>query len=130
MRFVLPLLAAALPALAQEAEVQRALIERDQRTAEFAARLQGAPLEELQRLENLGARRRLGVERDLPSELRPYERQAAAGETERFVLRLPPPVIRVPLLETPRPLPARMPCAVQVVPAEGEPPADCRSPAG
>ena len=130
MRRFLALLAIALPALAQEAEVQRALIERDQRTAEFAARLQGVPLEELQRLETLGARQLLGVERSLPRELRPYERQAAARETERFVLRLPPPVVRAPQVEHPRPLPARMPCAVDVVPAGEKRPAACRSPAG
>lgn len=38
MRFLL-LLSLALPTLTQEQEVQHALIERDQRTEEFAARL-------------------------------------------------------------------------------------------
>jgi len=130
MRLFPALLAVALPALAQEAEIQRALIERDQRTAEFAARLQGAPLEALQRLEDLGARQRLGAGRDLPREWRPYERQTAARETKRFLLRLPPPVVRERPLESPRPLPARMPCAVDVVTAGERRGADCRPPAG
>lgn len=107
------LLLMALPAFAQEQEIQRAVIERDQRTEEFAARLRGAPLEEIQRLENLSARQLQEVRPDLPQELRPYERQKAAGE---FVLRLPPPVVRAQEPEKPRPLPAEMPSAVEVVP--------------
>lgn len=119
MRLVV-LLALAFPAFAQDAEIQRAVIERDQRTEEFAARLRGAPLEEIQRLENLSARQLQEIRPDLPKELRPYERQKAAGE---FVLRLPPPVVRAKQPEKPRPLPAKMPCAVDVVPADGvEPP--------
>lgn len=95
MRLAL-LLLVALPAFAQEQEVQRALIERDQRTVEFAARLQGVPLVEQQRLENTAARQLLEVRKDLPPELRPYERQKAASE---HVLRLPPPVVRARELE-------------------------------
>jgi len=93
------LLAFALPAPAQEQEIQRALIERDQRTAEFAARVQGVPLVELQRLENLAARQPRDVKPEQPAELRPYERQKAAGE---FVLRLPAPVARAEEPETAR----------------------------
>jgi hypothetical protein len=101
MRFVV-LMALALPAFAQEQDAQRALIERDQRTEEFAARVRGASLVELQRLENLSARQQLEVRKDLPPELRSYERQQAA---KAFVLQLPPPVVRAPLPEAPRPLP-------------------------
>jgi len=102
MRLVL-LLAFALPAVPQEQDVQRALIQRDQQSAQFAARLRGAPLTEQQRLENLSARQLLGVEKDLPQELRPYERQKAA---EGHVVALPPPVV-APVMapEEPRPLP-------------------------
>jgi hypothetical protein len=103
MRLVL-LLAFALPALAQEQEMQRAIIERDQRTEEFAARLRGAPLEDQQRLENIGQRQLRDVKKDLPPGLRIYERQKAADER---VLALPPPVVRVPEPENPRPLPAK-----------------------
>jgi hypothetical protein len=113
MRLVL-LLAFALPALAQEQEVQRALIERDQRTVEFALRLrqsqespQPAPgderhLRERQALENLGEQQLQSVQKELPLELRAYERQRAADER---ILRLPAPVVRVPQPEEPRPLP-------------------------
>jgi hypothetical protein len=102
----------ALPCLAQEADVQRALIERDQRTVEFAARVRGAPLVELQRLENTAARQLLEVHRGLPPELRPYERQKAARE---FVLRLPPPVERAAVSEKPRPLRPEIPHVVDLV---------------
>ncbi len=98
MRLAL-LLAVALPAFAQEQEMQRALIERDQRTAEFAARVRGASPAELQHMENLAARQLLEASRNAPPELRPYERQAAARETEAFVLRFPPPVVRARALE-------------------------------
>ena len=120
MRFVAALLIVATPALAQEQEIQRALMQRDQQSAEFAARLRGASLIELQRLENLSAQQLLNVEKYLPAELRPYERQKTAGE---HVLALSPPVVHANELRKPLPLPARMPCAVEVVPAGGiEPP--------
>lgn len=98
MRLAL-LLCMALPAFAQEPEVQRALLERDQRTVEFAARLRDAPLIELQHLENAAARQHLEVGKPLPPELRPYEREQAAKEIDGFVLRLPPPVVRARELE-------------------------------
>lgn len=103
----------ALPALAQEQEIQRALIERDQRTVEFAARLRGAPLVELQRLESLSARQLLRVQKALPPGLRAYERLSAAQE---HVLQLPPPVVRAPAPEKPRPLPPALPTGVDVIP--------------
>ena len=119
MRLLL-LLAFALPAVAQEQEIQRALMQRDQQSAEFAARLRGAPLVELQRLENLSAQQLLNVQKNLPAELRPYERQRAAGE---HVLMFLPPVERARAPGKPDPLPAQPPCAVEVVPAGGiEPP--------
>ena len=119
MRFLL-LLTFALPVCAQEQEIQRALIQRDQQSAEFAARLRGAPLIELQRLENLSVRQLQQVAKDMPQDLRPYERQKAAGE---HVLALPPPVVHAKAPGKPKPLPAKLPCAVEVVPAGGiEPP--------
>ena len=113
------LLLAALPAFAQEQDVQRALMQRDQQSAEFAARLHGAPLAEQQRLENLAAQQLLGVAKDLPQELRPYERQKAARE---HILALPPPVVRENAAEKPLPLPAKMPGVVDVVPAQDRSP--------
>ena len=103
-RLSLLVLALALPALAQEQDVQRALIERDQRTDEFAARLRGASPEDLRRLESLGQQQLRDVKKDLPAGLRAYERQKAADER---TLALPPPVVRVPEPEKPRPLPVK-----------------------
>ncbi|MDH4096469.1 MAG: hypothetical protein OEV81_16975 [Betaproteobacteria bacterium] len=90
----------ALPVFAQEQEevVQRALIERDQRTGEFAARVRGAPLVERQQLENAAARQQLEVRIDPPPELRPYERRKVAREMEAFFLTLPPPVVSIDVL--------------------------------
>ena len=115
------LLLVALPAFAQEQEIQRALIERDQRTVEFAARLRGAPPIELQRLENDAARQQLEVRsRDLPPELRPYERQQAARDNEAVLLRLPPPVVRPKALEKLRELIEPQPrCLLGTVPRDG-----------
>jgi hypothetical protein len=112
MRLALPLLIA-LPALAQDYDVQRALIMRDQQSAQFAARLRGAPLAELQRLETLSAQLLLQVRKDLPQELRPYERQQA---TQAHLLALPPPVARASAASKLRPLPVKMPGVVDVVP--------------
>jgi hypothetical protein len=120
MRLVAVLLLVAAPALAQEQEVQRALMQRDQQSAEFAARLRGAPLIELQRLENLSARQWQEVAKDLPQGLRPYERQKAADE--RWIV-FSPPAVHVPPAPRPTPLPAPSCSSVTVVPAGGiEPP--------
>jgi hypothetical protein len=103
IRRVIALLAVfALPAFGQDQEAQRALIERDQRTEEFAARVRGASPDEQRRLENLGQRQLRDVKKDLPPELRAYERQKAAEER---TLALPPPAVRVPEPEKPKPLP-------------------------
>lgn len=104
-------------AFAQEQDIQRALIQRDQQSAEFAAGVRGASPGELQRLENLGAEQLQSVERDLPAGLRPYERQRAADQR---TLVLSPPVVRVKALEKPRPLPGAMTSVVDVVPSAGD----------
>jgi len=101
-RLSLLVLALALPAFAQEQDVQRALIERDQRTDEFGARLRGASPEEQLRLENLGQRQLRDVNKDLPPELRAYERQKAADER---TLAMPPPAVHTPESEKTKTLP-------------------------
>ena len=111
MRLAL-LLLVALPALAQEQAVQRALIERDQQSAQFAARLRGAPLVELQRLENLAAQQLLNVAKDLPQELRPYERQQAAPPQTPD---LPPAAAPASPASEVRPLPAQPTGVVDVI---------------
>ena len=108
------------PAYAQDQEVQRALIQRDQQSAGFALQLKQsqestAPatgdnrqLNERQRLENVSDRQLLNVERDPPQAPRPYERQKAADER---TFLLPPPVVMARQLPKPMPLPAHPPTA-------------------
>jgi len=111
-------------ALAQEQEVQRALIQRDQQSAGFAQQLkqsqeqvQPAPgdnrhLNERQRLENVSVQQLLDVEKDPPQAPRPYERQKAADER---LLLFSPPVERTRPPDQPRLPPAEMPRAVSPV---------------
>ena len=68
-----------------ERAIQRALIQRDQQSAEFAAQLQGRSLDALH------ARQLL----DPTSQFGGYDRSRMAQEREA-VLRLPPPVIMTP----------------------------------
>ena len=88
-----PLIAAWLAAFAgvaladeyTERAVQRALVERDQRSAEFAARLHGRSLDALH------ARQLLEPASQFPE----YDRSRMAQEREA-VLQLPAPVVRAP----------------------------------
>ena len=92
----LTLAAAAFGALAQEQEIQRALIQRDQQSAEFAARVRGADTTRLEQLHSQQLRdagRPLDPDPRVARELKPYERQRMADER---LLVLPPPVVRVP----------------------------------
>ena len=107
---------------AQEREIQRALVQRDQQSAEFAARLRGADttrLEQLHSQQLIDAGRPLSADPLVARELRPYERQKMADERE---LRLPPPVTlsRRPPEAEPRPLaiPGGPPL-VDPIPAQG-----------
>ena len=111
MKLPFLLLTVAGTAIAQDAEIQRALIERDQRTVEFAARLNGMPPAALRDLENAFARQQLQVQTEPAAPgLRPYQRQAAARENEAYLLRLPPPVVRAKALEDLRLLIETKPC--------------------
>jgi hypothetical protein len=93
MRLLL-LLALSAPCLAcaQQQEIQRALIQRDQQSAEFAAQLHGA--QDRARLETLHARQLsdalvpLSPDPTLASQLLPYQRSRMSEERE---LRFAPP---------------------------------------
>ena len=118
----LALTAAAFSAFAQEQEIQRALIQRDQQSAEFAARVRGADttrLEQLHTEQLRDAGRPLDPDPRVARELRPYERQRMADER---VLVLPPPVVRTPPApeNQPRPitLPRRPRTLVDPIPAQ------------
>jgi hypothetical protein len=116
MKGVLGLLLAtsAFFAVAQEQEIQRSVIQRDQQSAEFAARLRGA---DVSRLEQLHARQLSEVSTlPLQTELRPYQRQKMADER---VLVLPPPVVmKIPRAEKPLPLPGGPKYGVEPIPVE------------
>ena len=109
-------------AVSQERDIQRALIQRDQQSAEFAARLRGADTSRLEQLNSqqlIDAGRPLSADPLVARELRPYERQKMADERE---LRLPPPMVisRLPPQAEPRPLaiPGGPPL-VDPIPAQG-----------
>jgi hypothetical protein len=89
----LVLLVPAFACFAQDQEIQRALIQRDQQSAEFAAGVRGADVARLQHFHALQLRdagRPLHPDPEIARQLQPYERQKLADERE---LRLPPPVI-------------------------------------
>ena len=120
MRFLVALAAALamFPLRAQEIEIQRSVIQRDQQSAEFAARVRGADTAALQQLH---ARQLMEVmTMPLQAELRPYQRQKMADER---TLMLPPPAMMVkPPAEkpasSPLPLPGGPKHGVDPIPVE------------
>ena len=84
----------------REQEIQRAIIQLDQRSADFASGRQSPPLDPM-------VGRALHPDPDIARQMRPYERMRAAEARETSVLQLPPPVVRneVPKNEKPLPLP-------------------------
>lgn len=105
--------------LGTQREIQRALIQRDQQSAEFAAGVRGAA--ERASLEALHAQqlrdvRPLHPDPAIARQLRPYERQRMAEERE---LRLAPPVVRVAAPpESPLPLPGGPRHVVDPIPVQ------------
>jgi hypothetical protein len=93
--------------------IQRALIQRDQQSAEFAARVRG---QDASRLEQLHARQLQEPVQPLPG-LRPYQRQRMAQE--RTMLALPPPVVPTTPAKGPLPLPGGPRHGVDPIPAQG-----------
>jgi hypothetical protein len=107
---------------ANDQEIQRALIQRDQQSAEFAAGVRGG---DRASLEALHARQRLEVTTQplhpdpaVARQLEPYQRQRMADER---TLVLPPPVVRVKPAEKPLPLPGGPRHGVDPVTAHGTP---------
>jgi len=93
--------------------IQRALIQRDQQSAEFAARVHGRDASRLQELHA----RQLREPLQPMTELRPYQRQRMADE--RGLLALPPPVARTKPAALPLPLPGGPRHGVDPIPAQG-----------
>lgn len=118
MRVALLLLACALTAQAQQQDVQKELIQRQQQSDAFnlqlrqsqealkapaAARpaLESRQLTDRQRLENLSEQQRLDVKPDTPQSLRPYEREKAAAERRSLAS---PPEVPIPPSLPPQPI--------------------------
>ena len=108
--------------LANDQEIQRALIQRDQQSAEFAAGVRGG---DRASLEALHARQRLEVTTQtlhpdpaVARQLEPYQRQKMADER---ALVLSPPVVQVRPAEKPLPLPGGPGHVVDPIPAHSTP---------
>lgn len=114
LALLVPLAAAANP---HEQEIQRALIQRDQQSAEFAAGANRGPLEILHQRQLM--ERPLHPDPNVARELRPYERQRMAQEREGFVLRLPPPKPNSLSSSEPLPLPGGPRPGVEPVTPDG-----------
>jgi hypothetical protein len=115
MRLFAALLLSPFACLAQqphEQEIQRAIIQLDQRSAEFARGASPAPLDP-----HVG--RPLHPDPEIARQLRPYERMKLAEERE-YTLRLPPPEIQK-RIEKPLPLPGGPSAGVDPVTLPGQP---------
>ena len=116
MKALVVLAAALMPlcAFADEQEIQRSLIQRDQQSAEFAARVRGA---DTSRLEQLHARQLIEAARAIEPDLRPYQRQKMADE--RTLVLPPPSVTLAKPVERPLPLPGGPRHGVDPIPSQG-----------
>jgi hypothetical protein len=115
MRLLAALLLAALGGFAfgDEQAVQRALIQRDQQSAEFAARAQGADTAALERLH---ARQLLDTLRPADPQMHGYQRQKMSDE--RALVLAPPSVTLEKPVERPLPLPGGPRHGVDPIPAQ------------
>jgi len=137
---LLLLLVYVLPARAQQADIQKQLIQRQQQTDAFGlqlrqsqellnappgrrAELESRQLQERQRLDNLGEQQLLEVRPDSPpspQSLRPYERQKT--EDERRLLTNTPAVVPAKPAPPPAPLIPPPPGGIILPGAEGSRP--------
>ena len=115
--------AASLPCQANDQEIQRALIQRDQQSAEFAAGVRGGDRAALEALHARQLRevatQPLHPDPAVARQLEPYQRQKMSDER---ALVLPPPVVQsVKPPEKPLPLPGGPDHVVDPIPAQGTP---------
>jgi hypothetical protein len=115
MKALVVLAAALMPfcTFADEQEIQRSVVQRDQQSVEFAARVRGA---DTSRLEQLHARQLAEAARPIEPNLRPYQRQKMADER---ALILPPPTFTPVLPQKPLPLPGGPRHGVDPIPSQG-----------
>jgi hypothetical protein len=115
---------AALPCQANDQEIQRAIVQRDQQSASFAAGVRGGP--DRATLDALHARQLnevttppLHPDPAVARQMQPYQRQKMADER---ALVLPPPVIQSSTTSNkPLPLPGGPGHVVDPIPAQGTP---------
>jgi hypothetical protein len=81
-----------------EQEIQRAIIQLDQRSADFARGTPSPPLDPL-------VGRPLSPDPDIARQMRPYERMKAAEARDANLLQLPPPEVRSEARKEEKPLP-------------------------
>ena len=116
----LALLLCPLGGLADDQALQRALIQRDQQSAEFAARLRGpqeaAALERLHAIQLRDAGRPLDADPATARQLLPYERSRMAEER---VLVFSPPQVKAAPTPKPLPLPGGPAHGVDPIPPQG-----------
>jgi hypothetical protein len=105
LSFLMPLSCFGNP---HEQEIQRALIQRDQQSAEFAAGVNRPAVESLHYRQN---------QEMLGRELKPYDRERFVREREGFVLQLPPPRANPLSSSEPLPLPGGPQHGVEPVPS-------------
>jgi hypothetical protein len=114
----------AITSMGQEQEIQRALIQRDQQSAEFAARVRGvdtSALEQLHARQLRDATLPMNPDPTVARQLEPYQRQKMADER---VLAFPPPVIQAvrppePPVSRPLPFPGGERQRINPVPPQG-----------
>jgi hypothetical protein len=103
----------------QMRQVQRALIQRDQQSAEFAAQVRGQDVARLQQLHATQLRdasQPLHVDPGSERSLMPYQREQMTRERE---LVFAPPVVRAKPTEAPLPLPGGPRHGVDPIPVQG-----------
>jgi len=104
----------------QQREIQRALIQRDQQSAEFAAQIrrpqEARELQSLHAGQLRDAQQPLSADPAMATQLLPYQRERMAEER---VLRLSPPIVRVAPSEPPLALPGRPKPGVEPVTPQG-----------
>jgi hypothetical protein len=81
-----------------EQEIQRAIIQLDQRSADFARGTTSPPMDPF-------VGRPLSPDPDIARQMRPYERMKAAEARDSNLLQLPPPEVRTGARKEEKPLP-------------------------
>lgn len=116
----LALSVASSASLAQSLEIQRAVIQRDQQSAEFAAGVRGSPdlgrLQQLHASQLRDASQPIHPDPEIARSLMPYQRERMAQDRDFL---LPPPVVRARPADKALPLPGGPGHGVDPIPVQG-----------